>query len=77
MNFYMNIATDGSITMQKVTTLPNTFDVELVPYTVPAGIATVISPVSKHDVRYNLSGQRVGASYRGTVIENGRKLLIK
>ena len=28
-------------------------------------------------VRYNLSGQRVGRDYRGIVIENGKKILVK
>jgi len=29
------------------------------------------------DARYNLSGQRVGRDYRGIVIENGKKVLMK
>ena len=29
------------------------------------------------NVRYNLAGQRVGASYKGVVIMNGKKYLVK
>lgn len=43
----------------------------------PSGIVgTTVS--AQHDgTRYNLQGQRVGEEYRGVVIENGRKRVIK
>ncbi len=37
---------------------------------------TVLRPVQS-GIRYNLSGQRVGDSYKGVVIENGRKIVVK
>lgn len=37
---------------------------------------TVWRPVQS-GIRYNLSGQRVGDSYKGVVIENGRKIVVK
>ena len=50
--------------------------VELVPGT------TAIEAVSdvkraQSNVRYNLAGQRVGASYKGVVIMNGKKYLVR
>lgn len=41
-----------------------------------AGISTV-NALSASRARYTLSGQRVGKSYRGLVIENGKKLLLR
>lgn len=40
-------------------------------------ISSVVTEQSKSCVRYNLSGQRVGNSYKGVVIENGKKYLVK
>lgn len=37
---------------------------------------TVWRPVQS-GIRYNLSGQRVGDSYKGVVIENGKKIVVK
>ncbi len=44
-----------------------------------AGITSVTSgtPAANGTARYNLSGQRVDGTYRGIVIENGRKYLAK
>lgn len=42
--------------------------------------ATGISSVKKNQqpsVRYNLAGQKVGANYKGVVIENGKKVVVK
>lgn len=42
--------------------------------------ATGISSVKKNQqpsVRYNLAGQKVGANYKGVVIENGKKMVVK
>ena len=41
------------------------------------GIETVRSDVAKTVPLYNLSGQRVNNSYRGLVIQNGRKVMVK
>lgn len=41
---------------------------------------TAIRPVEQllhRAVRYNLAGERVGNSYKGVVIENGRKIIVK
>ena len=43
---------------------------------VVTGVDTV-KAVQHDGVRYNLSGQKVDASYKGIVIENGRKVVIK
>ena len=46
-----------------------------------AGIPTFVADVKGDDGQeapaYNLSGQRVGSSYRGVVIQNGKKTLRK
>ena len=42
---------------------------------VPAGISTVKAEVSGDGILYNLAGQRVNESYRGVVIQNGRKFV--
>lgn len=47
------------------------------PFNIATGIhPTVWRPVQS-GIRYNLSGQRVGDSYKGVVIENGRKIVVK
>ena len=43
----------------------------------PTGISLTEVSADKQSVRYNLSGQRVGSNYRGIVVENGRKRLMK
>jgi hypothetical protein len=40
-------------------------------------IEGIAADSNKNAVRYNLSGQRVGRDYRGIVIENGKKTLVK
>lgn len=41
-----------------------------------AGISSV-EKSQKPSVRYNLAGQKVGANYKGVVIENGKKIVVK
>lgn len=41
------------------------------------GIQNVISPVVDNGIRYNLAGQRVDENYKGVVIMNGKKIIIK
>lgn len=41
-----------------------------------AGISSV-EKNQKPSVRYNLAGQKVGVDYKGVVIENGRKIVVK
>lgn len=43
----------------------------------PTGISLTEVSADKQSARYNLSGQRVGSNYRGIVVENGRKRLMK
>lgn len=43
----------------------------------PTGINGVIYTTTGSDVIYNLSGQRVSKDYKGVVIKNGRKVVIK
>ena len=42
-----------------------------------SGIQTIIIPGNANAPAYNLSGQRVGANYRGIIIRNGKKMLNK
>ena len=44
---------------------------------VVTGIKDVKNVENATAVRYNLAGQKVGADYKGVVIENGRKVVIK
>lgn len=41
------------------------------------GINGVAVDNAKNGVRYNLAGQRVNESYKGVVIENGKKMIVK
>lgn len=41
------------------------------------GINGVTVDNAKNGVRYNLAGQRVNESYKGVVIENGKKMIVK
>lgn len=78
-------ATDIDLTAEKTTSLiiqkvvvETSGSVSDVSFSVPtgAGISTVNAP-SASRARYTLSGQRVGKSYSGLVIENGKKLLLR
>lgn len=52
-------------------------EVEVLEKTSTAGIQSVRSVKDADAVFYNLSGQKVNASYKGIVIMNGKKLLVK
>jgi hypothetical protein len=41
------------------------------------GISTVTSDTAADGPAYNLSGQQVGEGYKGIVIRNGRKVVIR
>ena len=41
------------------------------------GIANIMNDRVADGVRYNLAGQKVGADYKGVVIENGKKMMVK
>lgn len=41
------------------------------------GVQTLKANTQKSDVRYNLAGQKVDASYKGVVIMNGKKMVVK
>ncbi len=43
----------------------------------PTGISDVAADDDATDVYYNLSGQKVAKDYRGIVIRNGRKIMVK
>ena len=45
--------------------------------TINTGIESVQADVRQSGVRYNLAGQKVDASYKGVVIENGKKMMVK
>ena len=42
----------------------------------PDGI-NLVKTNSKQSIRYNLAGQQVDASYKGVVIQNGKKMIVK
>ena len=42
-----------------------------------SGINNITVDNAKKGVRYNLAGQRVNESYKGVVIENGKKIIVK
>jgi hypothetical protein len=43
----------------------------------PSGISSVTKANNGSAAMYNLSGQRVGADYKGMVIKNGKKFMVK
>ena len=45
--------------------------------TLNTGIESVITAEPQHDAVYNLRGQKVDANYKGIVIKNGKKVLMK
>lgn len=48
------------------------------PFNIATGIQSAVwRPIQQRGVRYNLAGQRVGDSYKGVVIENGKKNVVK
>jgi len=48
------------------------------PFNIATGIQSAVwRPIQQRGVRYNLAGQRVGDSYKGVVIENGKKIVVK
>lgn len=50
-------------------------EVELLEKTNTAGIKSIKSPQGADGAAYNLAGQKVNASYKGIVIQNGKKSL--
>lgn len=46
-------------------------------FTIATGISTVGYEHRKDDTRYNIAGQRVSDDYKGIVIRNGKKVLVK
>lgn len=58
---------DGNMTVTKVTLVQGG----------ATGIATVKTVKAKSNVIYNLAGQRVDANYKGVVIMNGKKIILK
>ena len=68
----LTVADDGTLTLsdEKVVTSPETAN--------PTGISHVTTSNKPADNRrYNLNGQRVGSDYRGIVIVNGKKVVMK
>ena len=68
----LTVADDGTLTLsdEKVVTSPETAN--------PTGISHVTTSNKPADNRrYNLNGQRVGSDYRGIVIVNGKKVVLK
>ena len=43
----------------------------------PTGISGVTEDSEDSEIIYNLAGQRVGKNYKGIVIKNGKKVVIK
>lgn len=76
--YYWEIDSEGKVSISTTLTRPYEFGIELVPYT-----GTTVGGVQAqgHNAAgkpfYNLSGQRVGASYRGVVVSGGKKFVKK
>lgn len=69
---YFTIGDDGTVD-HATYSVPTCFPIELIPYSNPMGISDVSTLRQTDDKCYNLSGQRVGASYKGIIIRNGKK----
>lgn len=73
---YFTINDDGTVD-HTTYYVPTNFPVELIPYTLPAGIHDIHANKASDDKRYNIQGQRVGADYKGLIIHNGKKYIIR
>lgn len=73
---YFTINDDGTVD-HTTYYVPTNFPVELIPYTLPAGIHDIHADKVSGDKRYNIQGQRVGADYKGLIIHNGKKYIIR
>ena len=52
-------------------------NIDKVAFVCPDAISEVEATDADNGVSYNLSGQKVDAGYRGIVIRNGKKLIVK
>ena len=73
---YFTINDDGTVD-HTTYYVPTNFPVELIPYTLPAGIHDIHADKVSDDKRYNIQGQCVGADYKGLIIHNGKKYIIR
>ncbi|WP_337637339.1 alginate lyase family protein [Hallella sp.] len=73
---YFTINDDGTVD-HTTYYVPTNFPVELIPYTLPAGIHDIHADKASDDKRYNIQGQRVGVDYKGLIIHNGKKYIIR
>lgn len=73
---YFTINDDGTVD-HTTYYVPTNFPVELIPYTQPAGIHDIHDDKMSDDKRYNIQGQCVGADYKGLIIHNGKKYIIR
>ena len=73
---YFTINDDGTVD-HTTYYVPTNFPVELIPYTLPAGIHDIHADKVSDDKRYNIQGQRVRADYKGLIIHNGKKYIIR
>lgn len=73
---YFTINDDGTVD-HTTYYVPTNFPVELIPYTLPAGIHDIHADKASDDKRYNIQGQCVGADYKGLIIHNGKKYIIR
>lgn len=73
---YFTINDDGTVD-HTTYYVPTNFPIELIPYTLPAGIHDIHADKVSDDKRYNIQGQRVGTDYKGLIIRNGKKYIIR
>lgn len=79
-NSYVDVTSEEGNNEYAVSVVYNRGESELSNvYSTATGIEELLSAKSavSEDAEYNLSGQRVGSSYRGIVIRNGKKLIRK
>ena len=75
----LNVAADKTYVMLSPTAQPAIFGFQFTPADVPSGIGTIKAnnTWNADAPMYNLSGQKVDKSYKGIVIQNGRKFVNK
>ena len=79
-NSYVDVTSEEGNNEYAVSVVYNRGESELSNvYSTATGIEELLrnKPAVSDDAEYNLSGQRVGSSYRGIVIRNGKKLIRK
>ena len=68
---------DEGVHTLRITITNGRCNIDKVAFVCPDAISEVEATDADNGVSYNLSGQKVDANYRGIVIRNGKKLIVK